>query len=433
MNTKQHITLSELNSKIGEAISIHLESTYWIAAEIVELRENYSGHCYLSLVEKEDDKIIAQNRASIWQQTYRMVKPYFESATGQTLTSGIKVLIKVNASYHNVYGLNLTVLDIDPSYTVGELTIRRIQILKMLEQDGVSEMNKELEMPDIPKRIAIISSPTAAGYEDFMNQLEHNDYGYRFSTKLFPAVMQGDGAEASIVKMMTQIFDEIDNFDVVVIIRGGGASTDLACFDNYNIALHLTQFPIPVIVGIGHERDETVLDLVAHTALKTPTAVAAFLINQFMQSDAQIDIIIDRLKTVVNYITIKEKQHLFSINAGLPTIINRAFSNKNISLKNVVFKATNIANKHFTTKKEELKSFWYRTEKQTSNIFNLQHQLLGKMEVIAELSDPKHILKKGYSITLKDGKVIRKNSEIKKGDTITTIAQDGSFVSVVSE
>ena len=433
MSTKQHITLSELNTKIGEAISIHLESTYWIVAEIVELRENYSGHCYLSLVEKENDKIIAQNRASIWQQTYRMVKPYFESATGQTLTSGIKVLIKVNASYHNVYGLNLTVLDIDPSYTVGELTIRRIQILKMLEQDGISEMNKELEMPDIPKRIAIISSPTAAGYEDFMNQLDNNDYGYIFHTKLFPAIMQGDGAEASIVKVMTQIFDELDNFDVVVIIRGGGASTDLACFDNYNIALHLTQFPIPVIVGIGHERDETVLDLVAHTALKTPTAVAAFLINQFMQSDAQVDIILDRLKSAVQHITIKEKQHLFSINAGLPTIVNKAFTNKNINLKNITFKATNTINKHFAAKKEELKNFWYRAEKHTNNIFNHQHQLLGKMELIAELSDPKHILKKGYSITLKDGKVVRKNSEVKKGDTITTIAQDGSFTSVVSD
>ncbi len=431
MNNIEHITLSQLNSKIGEAISIHLESSYWIVAEIAELRENYSGHCYLSLVEKEDDKIIAQSRASIWQQTYRMVKPYFESSTGQTLIAGIKVRIKVNASYHNVYGINLTVLDIDPSYTVGELTVRRQQILRMLENDGVADMNKELEMPALPKRIAIISSPTAAGYEDFMNQLNHNEYDYSFKTQLYPTIMQGDGAEASIINAMGQIFDDIDNYDVVIIIRGGGASTDLACFDNYNIALHLTQFPIPVIVGIGHERDETVLDLVAHTALKTPTAVAAFLINQFMQSEAQVDIILDRLKSAVQHITIKEKQRIFSITAGLPSITAQIFGNKKMALNQNIYKVKSVSERIFSNKNELLNSNIHRLEKRTQNIFYSQQKKLDKIELVAEYSNPLHILKRGYSITLKDGKVLHDASEINQGDKITTILYKGSVTSTV--
>nr|MDA3852760.1 exodeoxyribonuclease VII large subunit [Bacteroidales bacterium] len=225
----EHISLSTLNSLVAEAITTHLAPSYWVVAELVEVRENYSGHCYLTLAEKANDKVLAQSKAAIWQKTYRMVKPYFESSTGQSFAAGIKVRIKVSVSFHNVYGLNMTVQDIDPAYTVGEVTLRRQQILRQLEEDGVSEMNRELEMPELPQRIAIISSPTAAGYEDFINQLEHNSYGYKFYTRLFAATMQGEGAEVSIIAAMEQIFENVDKFDTLVIIRGGGAAIDLSC------------------------------------------------------------------------------------------------------------------------------------------------------------------------------------------------------------
>ncbi len=425
----EHISLSQLNTLIGEAIAIHLEKSYWIVAEIVELRENYSGHCYLSLAEKEEDKVLAQSRASIWQQTYRMIKPYFESATGQAFSSGLKVRIKVTASYHNVYGLNLTVQDIDPAYTVGELTLRRQQILKMLEDDGVADMNKDLEMPLVPQRIAIISSPTAAGYEDFMQQLNKNPYGFAFKTQLFPAVMQGDGAESSVVAAMEQIFDRINDFDVLVIIRGGGAALDLSCFDNYNIAYHLTQFPIPVMVGIGHERDETVLDLVAHTALKTPTAVAAFITDLFVNVDAQVDNVLERLQVAVQHIALKEKQHIYSIAAGLPSIASRIFTEKKVQLQQITFSLANSTGKFFHDKREVLEKSQQRMALSLHDIFLNHNKKLEKAALVAELSDPKHILRQGYSITLKDGKVLRDAESLKKGDKLTTILHKGGFSS----
>ena len=429
--TVEHISLSQLNTLIGEAIALHLDKSYWIVAEIVELRENYSGHCYLSLAEKQDDKVLAQSRASIWQQTYRMIKPYFESATGQAFSSGIKVRIKVAASFHNVYGLNLTVQDIDPAYTVGELSLRRQQILKLLLEDGVADMNKELDMPIAPQRIAVISSPTAAGYEDFLKQLGHNPYGFSFKTTLFPATMQGDGAEASIIKAMDAVYERIDQFDVLVLIRGGGAAIDLSCFDNYNIAFHLTQFPLPVLVGIGHERDETVLDLVAHTSFKTPTAVAAYLIECLLQVDAQINEVVDRLQTTIHQISTREKQRLYSIAAGLPAIASRLFTQKKVQLHQKVFALRQLNEHYFADKKSLLDEKVRRLQLTFQELWTKEEAFLEKAKVVAELSDPRHLLQKGYSITLKDGRALRSSEELQTGDQLTTLLHKGQVKSVV--
>lgn len=433
MNTSEHISLSQLNTLIGEALATHLSPSYWVVAEVVELRENYSGHCYLSLAEKEGDKVLAQSKAAIWQQTYRMIKPYFETSTGQTLAAGVKVRIKVSVSYHNVYGINMTIQDIDPAYTVGEVTIRRQQILRQLEEDGVAEMNKELLMADLPQRIAIISSPTAAGYEDFINQLENNSYGYKFSTQLYAATMQGEGAEESIVAAMEQVFESIDDIDVLVIIRGGGAAIDLSCFDNYNIAYYITQFPIPVVVGIGHERDETVLDLVAHTALKTPTAVAAYFIENFQQADAQLDQILDRLQTSVHQTVIREKQHIYSLAASLPVLTGRIFSQKNTQLNHVLHKTEQTSHSFLRINQNKVASLEQALRSRTHDIFLLQKQQLDKATLIADLSDPKHVLKRGYSITMKDGKVIKSKKQLLEGDEIETLLDSGSVRSTVKD
>ncbi len=431
MTDLKHISLSQLNSLIGEAIAVHLAPSYWVVAELAEVRENYSGHCYLSLVEKEDDKVLAQSRAAIWQQTYRMIKPYFESATGQVFATGLKVRIKVAVSYHNVYGINLTVQDIDPSYTVGEVIMRRQQILLQLQEDGVAEMNRELEIAEPLQRIAIISSPTAAGYGDFIDQLENNNFGYQFYTHLFPATMQGEGAENSIVEAMGKVFEHIDRFDALVLIRGGGATIDLSCFDNYNIAYHITQFPIPVIVGIGHDRDETVLDLVAHTALKTPTAVAAFLIELLQEVEGQLDILMDRLDSTVHKKVMQESQRINALATALSTTMSRIIANKKLQINQLLYKTENQLAQGFSQQNDRITDLSRRMKHSAQDYFFRSKKVLEKAELVAELSDPRHLFARGYSITIKDGKPVKKSDNLRKGDVITTILHDGKTESQV--
>ena len=285
----EHFSLFELNKLINEVLVKNLEPSYWIVAEIGEMRHNRNGHCYLELVEKEDDKIKAKSRATIWSYTYRNLSGWFEAITGESLKPGMKILCNATIQFHEVYGFSLNIKDIDAQYTLGERAKRKQDIIAKLQDDGIFDMNKELELPTVPQKIAVISSETAAGYGDFMDHLVNNEYAYSFDIQLFNSTMQGDQAEASIVDSMHQVFGRIDDFDLLVIIRGGGASLDLDCFDSYDIGSHIAQFPIPVITGIGHERDETIADLVAHTKIKTPTAVAEFIISGTRNFELQLD------------------------------------------------------------------------------------------------------------------------------------------------
>ena len=270
----EHLSLLELNQLIKQALSSQLQPTYWVVAEIGELRVAQNGHCYLDLVDKGDDRLLAKVRATIWSYTFRTLRGWFEAMTGEALRPGLKILAQVEVKFHELYGLSVNVKDIDAQYTLGERARRRQQVVQQLMDEGVYEMNKGLLLPVVPQRVAVISSPTAAGLGDFMDQLAHNRGGYRFEVQLFKASMQGDGAEASIVTALLEVYQRMEEYgseyDVVVIIRGGGAQVDLDCFDTYTLASHIAQFPIPVITGIGHERDETVADLVAHTKNEDP-------------------------------------------------------------------------------------------------------------------------------------------------------------------
>ena len=270
------ISLYELNRQIKSVIKNATEPAYWVFAEISELKINVSGHCYIELVEKDEktENLKARSRATIWSSTFRMVSSYFESSAGINLSPGIKIMVRVTVDFHELYGLSLNIIDIEPSYTVGELARKKQEIINRLIQEGVFDMNRELEFPRLPKRIAVISSETAAGYGDFTDQLLNNEYDFQFHLKLFPAYMQGEDAENSIIHALEDIHRYENFFDVVVIIRGGGSQADLSCFNNYRLALHVVQFPLPILTGIGHEQDETIVDLVAHSQLKTPTAVA---------------------------------------------------------------------------------------------------------------------------------------------------------------
>lgn len=233
----------------------------WIQAELSDVRSNTTGHCYLEFVQKDprSNNLVAKARGMIWNNIYRLLKPYFEETTGQLFTSGIKVLVKVTVQFHELYGYSLTVLDIDPAYTLGDMARRRREILLQLEEEGVLTLNKELEIPVLPQRIAVVSSATAAGYGDFCHQLQHNSGGFFFYTELFPALMQGNQVEESVLAALDRINARINEFDVVVIIRGGGATSDLSGFDTYLLAAACAQFPLPIITGIGHEREDTVL------------------------------------------------------------------------------------------------------------------------------------------------------------------------------
>ena len=285
------LSLYELLGGVKMSLKSSLPPAYWVTAEISEMKVNYSGHCYLELIEKDSsgESIKAKARATIWASVYRMIQPYFETATRSKLAAGMKVMVKVSVEFHELYGFSLNITDIEPSYTVGEMALKKQEIINRLIAEGVFEMNKSQYLGDLPRRIAVVSSKTAAGFGDFMDQLARNDFGYKFYVKLFPAVMQGAEAEQSIIAALDAVFEQEAHFDLVVIIRGGGSQSDLNCFNSYWLAYHICQFPLPVLTGIGHEQDETIADLVAHTRLKTPTAVAEFLIGIFRQADQKIN------------------------------------------------------------------------------------------------------------------------------------------------
>ena len=279
------LSLLELNSLVRRSITSCLPDEYWVQAELSDVRVNYSGHCYLEFVQKDatGNALLAKARGIIWANVFTRLRSYFERETGQAFVSGLKVLVKVTVDFHELYGYSLTVVNIDPTYTLGDMVRRRKEILRQLDEEGILTLNKELELPVLTQRIAVISSATAAGYGDFCNQLLHNSFGFVFYPRLFQAIMQGEQVEQSIIQALDCINATRDNWDVVVIIRGGGATSDLSGFDTYDLAANCAQFPLPIITGIGHERDDTVLDMISHTRVKTPTAAAEFLINHVRQ------------------------------------------------------------------------------------------------------------------------------------------------------
>ncbi|NDP21680.1 MAG: exodeoxyribonuclease VII large subunit [Paludibacter sp.] len=406
------ITLSELTDQIQQTIRQTFDTPVWIRAEISELRENPGGHCYLELIEKDSDSdaLLAKTKATIWASTYRMLKPYFESTTGQSLRSGLNVLVAVSAEFHGVYGFSLNIRDIDPTFTIGEMAARRLRIIRQLEEDGIVEMNKQLEIPELPQRIAIISSATAAGYDDFCNQLNNDSSHFAFYTKLFHAIMQGEQAEISIIGALEKIYQNVELFDLVVIIRGGGATTDLACFDSYELALNCAQFPLPIIAGIGHQRDVSILDMVAHTSVKTPTAAAEFLISSLqIVENKVVNILADIQYLIKNKI---ENEFRF---------VDQTQMRIKQTLRSWVVQKTHLL--------EHQKS---RLRSNIRMLFLKQNNKLILLEKNIETHSPNFLLKHGYTITTLNGKRITSAKQVKKGDKICTFVADGSFESEVN-
>ena len=470
--TKTSLTLFELNTQIKNILDTAFMSTVWITAEVGECTVNRNGHCYLELVDTDENQVTARVRANIWAYTFRMLKPHFETVTGQTFSTGIKVLVQVKVEFHQVYGMSLNIKDIDPAYTLGDMALKRREIISRLKEAGIFDQNKQLELPLVPQRVAIISSPTAAGLQDFMNQLNDNQLGVRFRTRLFAATMQGAETASSVINALDEIQSIKPEFDVVAIIRGGGSQLDLASFDNYDLAAKIASFPLPVITGIGHDKDETVVDMVAHTKMKTPTAVAEFLINGagvFIQKLIDFEeicsgILRDRfqketlllrqmnecLKQSVSQMT-KEEGHRFDI---------AAIRLKNVlpTLQKLQHRLMQSSHQLDKTGTEILRSQTYLLGRKTNSlpfqirqIFNAQKsylQLVGqgigpmikeKMSVQSgrlsvfegkvNLIDPVKVLQRGYSLTYHNGRLVRSVNDLKNGELMITKLADGEITS----
>lgn len=408
---EQALSLYELNGLVKRTIRDRMSETYWVQAELSDVRTNYSGHCYLEFIQKDasGNNLIAKARGTIWSNIYKMLKPYFEQETGQAFASGIKVLVRVSVDFHELYGYSLTVLDIDPTYTVGDMERKRREILRQLEEEGVIDLNKELEMPMLPQRIAVISSATAAGYGDFCNQLANNPRGYGFHTELFPAIMQGERVEESIIAALDAIYARLEAFDVVVIIRGGGATSDLSGFDTYELAANCAQFPLPIITGIGHERDDTVIDLIAHTRVKTPTAAAAFLVACMDQVADRLDNLSFRLQQGVRNRLLWEHRRIEGLKQCIPSAVYKRISDAKYGLL-AANRDLQMASRQFLSIKK------HRLEL-------LQQRLNDAL--------PEKQLARGYSITLKNGKAVKDASALKEGDTLVTLLYKGKVESVI--
>jgi exodeoxyribonuclease VII large subunit len=333
--TPAAVSLFEVQQRIKQTLEAALASSFWITAEINEIKSYPTGHCYLTLVEKDDDSesLKAKAAATIWERTFRLLKAYFESSTGQSLTAGLKIMVKASVQYHPLYGLNLNITDIEPAYTVGSMALQRRNTIARLEADGVFDMNRELPFPELPQRIAVISSEQAAGYQDFVQHLDGNDYGYRFVWTLFPSLMQGEKAAQHIIGALDRINARSGMFDAVVIIRGGGAVADLACFDDYALSAHVAQFPLPVLTGIGHNKDESVVDLVAHQALKTPTAVADFLIGCLLEEETALDEYRNVLEYILHTTVAYEINALNLLHQQLSLAAEQKFQQEDFSLQ----------------------------------------------------------------------------------------------------
>jgi exodeoxyribonuclease VII large subunit len=409
MNEK--LSLTELQLIIKDSLYLALPDMYWVVAEISEIKENYNGHCYLELVEKHPDEISIRSRvkAVIWSSRYRFIKSFFENSAGESLRDGLKILIRVKIEYHEIYGLSLVINDIDPAFTIGEMALKRQQILKKLEEEGVLTMNRDLDFPVVPQRIAVISSANAAGYTDFIKHLKGNTFGYVFYTILFETPMQGRETESGLIKALDRIASHLDKFDLAVIIRGGGSQTDLSWFDNYNIAYYITQFPLPVITGIGHEKDLSVTDIVAHRSLKTPTAVADFLIDCMNNAE-------NHLVDLSNEITDRSKLMLEKSKKKIET--------SRLRLIPVARAQLSLNGTAIIRKKEILAS----SSKNRLSIIN--NQLAGFNNSL-KILDPENVLKRGYTITSMKGKILKKSKQLKRDDVLDTKFHDGSVSSKV--
>ncbi len=426
------LTLYELNTLVKETIEISFPNEYWVEAELSEVRE-VRGHCYMQLIQKDihSNVPIAQASAKCWKSQWMEIRPHFEQSTGQRLRPGLKVLIQVHPQFHENFGFSWIVTDIDPTYTMGDMARKRQEIIKQLKEEGVFELNKELPLPLFTQRIAVISSQQAAGFGDFMNQLLHNEYGFAFDVKLFPAVMQGEQTESSVINALNQINDALDHFDCVVLIRGGGAVADLSGFDTLTLAENVANFPLPIITGIGHERDESILDMISNTRVKTPTAAAAFLIDRLRLVEERIIEAQNRIANTVKQRMNVENMRLGRLTGHIPMLFSLVQTRQQARLDRIFTKLRNSMAQALSLQHHHIHLFENRLLPALDRLLLKESHRLQLLKQRTDAANPEHLLKRGYSITLLNGKSIRDPKQLKAGDEIETRVEKGILHSII--
>ena len=454
---KNSLTLYELNALVRETLALEMPDEYWVEAELSEARE-VRGHCYMELIQKDEhsNTPVAKASAKCWASTWQLVKPHFMRVTGQEIHAGMKVLLKVYAQFHESYGFSWIVTDIDPTYTMGDMARKRMEIIRQLKEEGVFELQKELQLPMFCQHIAVISSANAAGYGDFVNQLENNEFGFRFHTQLFPAVMQGEGVEQSVIGALNKIFESLEcrteslefatanddsslftlhsslnKFDCVVIIRGGGATSDLSGFDTLALAEHVANFPLPIITGIGHERDESVLDMVSHTRVKTPTAAAAFLIGHLKAVLDAIEDAEQRISSIVRQQMDMEKIRLLHLSQQIPTLFSLVRSRQEASIDRLQGNLRLSVTRRLQEERHRLDIHSHNLMPVIERRLLRERHQLDMLNEKLEVLNPELLLRRGYSITLSGGKVVKDASILKSGDELETRLSKGTVRSVV--
>ena len=406
---QNHLTLSQLQKLVKATLDEAFALPVWVSAEIAEIKINYSGHCYLELVEKGGDNGVplSQARAVIWRTAYARIAGYFEAETGQRLAAGIRILARVMISYHELYGFSLNILDIDPTFTLGDMERQRQITIERLQREGVWDINRENPLPQVVQRIAIVSSRQAAGYQDFCKELGKSPYA--FSLTLFDAFMQGAGAEDSIVAALDAVADRMDDFDAVVLIRGGGSASDLNCFNAYRLCAHIAQFPLPILTGIGHDKDTSVADMVAHTALKTPTAVAGWLVERMTGVEGWLDTAALQLRDNVLVTSRAQELRLQELSSHLLFHAKGLLRQRGMALEQM---------------RETLAA-------SAGNFLARQASRLGNAAELVAGRSPERILRLGFAIVRTDGKAVFSAAQVGKGDTLDIEVADGRIEGTV--
>jgi exodeoxyribonuclease VII large subunit len=428
------LSISQLTEQIRLTLESHLQPVYWVIGELADFRQAPQGHVYFELVEKQGNQVLAKIKANLWQFNYRSVAAKFESVTGSTLKNGMKVLAQVAVNYHPVYGLSVNVKDIDPSFSLGERARLRQETIDRLTREGLIRLNARFSLPPVIQKIAVISSATAAGYGDFVNQLENNPYGYQISHRLFNSLMQGNEAVSSLISAFEQVELQLEKgkFEAVILIRGGGAQLDLDCFDDYRLGAKIANFPIPVFTGIGHERDETVADLVAHSRLKTPTAVAEFLLSGFREFEENLSLILQRLDRTTRSKLKEEEGKIQQLSLRTKSLAGNRLSLENERVKTFAKRTEQAA-------KNLIRQEWFALESHEKNLkkgierfFKLQDDRLGHLEALIHQMDPMLLLKKGYTRTESKGKPVHL-VDLSAGDQLTTYTIDQKISSTITQ
>ena len=439
-SSKKIVTLYELNRLVSKVIESEMPNEYWVEAELSECRES-RGHCYMELIQKDERTAtpIAKASAKCWANKWMLIRPGFERTTGQRLHAGMKVLLKVFAQFHEAYGFSWIVTDIDPTYTLGDMARKRQEIIRQLKEEGVFDLQKELQLPLFCQRIAVISSETAAGYGDFCNQLADNPYGFQFQTRLFPAIMQGEGVEQSIINALGRIFSEDSDdsedsdipFDCVVIIRGGGATSDMSGFDTLALAENVANFPLPIITGIGHDRDESILDMVSHIRVKTPTAAAALLIDHLK---TVLDVINGAQEQIIRLAQQKltsHKSRLSTFAEILPRLFTNVKTRQEARLDSLNSRMTTAIRQSIITQQSLINALEVKMPIILDRRLMAELHRLQLIEEKTKSLDPALLLKRGYSITLHNGKAVRSPQQLQSGDEIETRLANGTLRSTV--